>query len=76
MDDDSDETVAAVDRWFRERRLTRLLADQERKAKVAAAAERSLKKDEADLIVERLIKPITPLVPELSAGVPSPLFLL
>ena len=69
LGDDSEGTVAKVDRWFSERRLKRLLAHQERQAKIAASADRKLQSKEADAIVEQLIQLATPLVVELHAGI-------
>ena len=63
LEDGSEEGIATIKRWFSERRLQLLMKDAARRAQVEAAADRTLKEDEAELVIARLTELCAPFVP-------------
>ena len=57
--------AAAIERWFSERRLKLLMKDAARRAQTEAAADLTLKEDEAELVIARLVALCTPQFPNM-----------
>lgn len=68
IDDETEEGAAAIERWFSERRLKLLMKDAAQRERTLAAADRTLKEDEAELVITRLVDLCTPLVSAMRQG--------